>query len=813
MKRLKGTLLVLVLVSTMLMSFAIVGVRSSPTNGPKMDYLHIINYTNPDEEFAALDAGEIDITDWPLTAYWINQWVAEGRIPNEISLGPYEAIDAFEYGINIQEWPTGCEGMSVREGYTGTFTRGAYTWNQFHTRQRPETSVGMEPPPYIGNGSDYDPETESWKVYYDPQCLWCAMAWGLRLAIAFTTDKDYIVSTILEGLGEKMITWAAMPTHAGFLDIANLTSSSFVYHGPEGDILIPSLIMDQNLTRAAQLLDAAGFKDWDGNGTRNDPLKVAGPDNTYGTGDDVKTSASDLSDLTFYIRLDDPNRRDAGLKLKEDLEARNISMKILYNTHLYTGGWVLSPDPDYLYHLFHSSMHWALGWRWSPNYPGFCNELFDNYAEDVEYGTTLTEILNGFHNATFLLNKYVASIPLWSTASAKAYRTGWEGTVNMEGESIDNYWSFFNMRKTGTNTINWGFKSSPKDLNVITGGWKWDRKVLGLVYESLITRNPYNLAEVRGMLATSWSTGTWDGGKVYVDFTLKSGVKFHNGKTLTAEDVKWSMEFMRDCGSGVAWAHPVMNGGTYLDTSNPRNIYSVTVLTPGEGGNIRVYFNSGSYWALHWAGFIEILNPQIWQAADQALHWGYNPATHQFTGPGKDNVYGTEDDGAMSVREYHPHIHDYYPGGIGDGIKDLSQDGTGPWVFLSPGPDPPLSQYIDLVAFRPGIPETPWQTSQHHMSQSEVEQYLNEAFHRLGNVNYPGSVYETEYINMGMGIDRSIDVVPDILLIEWAAGTTSLNTAGVSPDRWNVDADINGDNKVTGADYGIANFNLLKTAG
>jgi len=808
--RLKGILLIVLLASM----FAVIPPVVQGVNGPREDYLHIINYGTETAEFAALAAGEIDITDWPLDAYWTNQFAGDP----DITMDPYSEIGCFEYDINTQEWPTGCEGLSAKEGYTGTYTKGPYTWNMFHTRQRPETSVGEEPPAYDpakwaskGNGSDYDPETESWKVYFDENCLWCTMAWGMRLAIAYATNKDYITATILEGLGAKMITWAAAPAQEGYLDITNLTTSSFVYHGPEGNVTIPSLVMSQDLTKAAQLLDAAGFKDWDGNNKRNDPLKVAGPDKKYGTGDDVTTSASDLSDLAFYIRLDHDARRRAGLYLKDrlvtDLKvpiAYSVTEKTVcfksvmveYKYHIYTGGYSFGIDPpDLLYSTFHSSQYWApVGW--SGGYQGFSHETADSYLWDVKFSGDMTKIIEGVHNATYLLNKYVGSIPLWSSASAMAYDSDWDGVVNHAGYGITwgtggvYYWSLLNMRNPATNTINLGFKTNAEDTNVVTSEWVWDYIVIDTMYEPLICRNPYNLAEKKGILATSWSTGTYAGGtKVYVDFTLKSGVKFHNGKTLTAEDVKWSREFMRDCGPGVAWNYPSL-----------KNIENVTVLTPGEGGTVRFYMKTASAWALHDAAFTEILNPEIWQAADQALGWGYDEVTHTFVD-------------VMKVRDYHPHVHDYYPGGTGDGIKDLAQDGTGPWVFLSAGPSPPLSQYIDLVAFRPGIPETPWQTNQHHMTQSEVEQYLNTAFHKVGNVNYPGSAHETDYNNAGMGVDRSIDVVPDILLIERASGTTPADPAGIDWDEWNVDADITGDNKVTGADYGLANFNLLATAG
>ncbi|MBC7437600.1 MAG: ABC transporter substrate-binding protein [Bdellovibrionales bacterium] len=62
---------------------------------------------------------------------------------------------------------------------------------------------------------------------------------------------------------------------------------------------------------------------------------------------------------------------------------------------------------------------------------------------------------------------------------------------------------------------------------------------LGAVYEQLVTLGADNLAEVKPMLAASWS---YNQAKQVWIFKLKPGVKFWNGETLTAEDVKFSLE-------------------------------------------------------------------------------------------------------------------------------------------------------------------------------------------------------------------------------------------------------------------------------
>lgn len=793
----------------------------SPQYGPRSDYLHIINYGDPDTEFLALETGEIDIAgDWPLSAYWINKWVGEGRIPSEITIDPIAEIGSYEYDIYNQKWPTGCDGVAAREGYPE---------GHRHTRQRPDkdTYVGDHPPTYdpvtqttpMGDGADYDPSTGSWKVYYDPECPWCQMAWGLRLAIAFITDKDYVDSVILEGLGARMVAWAANPAHMGYLDIANLTLSSFVYSGPEGDVTIPSLIFGYGMTRAemdakaVELLEAAGFKDWDGDGTRNDPRKVAGADKAYGTADDDKTSASNMDELLFYIRLDDPDREAAGLKLAADLEEfdvpvnakdieKTVCFKIVmveYNYHLYTGGYSYGADPwEIQKGLWHSDQYWyPVGW--AGGYQGFCHVLNDEYTYIVQNSPDFNAIVDAMKKSTYIQNKYVNSIPLWSAASAEGYRTGWEGVINtagyhlMYGTGGIYYWTLFNMYKADDNTIDAGFKANAEELSVVSSEWVWDWIVLDAIYETLAVRNPHNLAKDRGMLAESWTTGTWDTDKIYVDFKLKDGVKWHDGTLLTAEDVEWGLEFIRDCGPGIAWNQMAV-----------QDVEDIEVLTPGPGGEVRIKYSTGSFWAVHLAGFTEFPSRKIWMAANEAFGWGYDPTKPPGYGPG---LRFPDHDHALMVREYKPWKmeHDVYDASIqgynpdGDGILDLAQDGTGPWVWV--GSDPLMQEYYDLEAFR-----------DHHISQEEASNYLAFAFHETGNVNYLGSAHEADYIAAGLGTDRVIDEA-DMILMEKSLFTTSADPAGTGWDEWNEDADVNGDASVDDLDYAIAGFNYGSSAG
>jgi ABC-type transport system substrate-binding protein len=144
-------------------------------------------------------------------------------------------------------------------------------------------------------------------------------------------------------------------------------------------------------------------------------------------------------------------------------------------------------------------------------------------------------------------------------AATKGFATGYTGVVADVGYGVDNYYSFALMNDTrvGKNrVIDYGFKSDIEGLHVICSEWLWDWNAIGLVYEPMISRKPYDKAigAYDYWLATNYSIGTW-GTKGYteVNFTIRTGVEWQDEEPFSAADVVFSLEFTRHCGKGVAW--------------------------------------------------------------------------------------------------------------------------------------------------------------------------------------------------------------------------------------------------------------------
>jgi peptide/nickel transport system substrate-binding protein len=89
-----------------------------------------------------------------------------------------------------------------------------------------------------------------------------------------------------------------------------------------------------------------------------------------------------------------------------------------------------------------------------------------------------------------------------------------------------------------THTLNFLIESSPNNLDLRQGTDAQSERVGELIYDSLVRKDEH--FHLQPWLATSWERPdalTWV-------FHLRGGVRFHDGKALTAEDVAWSIRSM-----------------------------------------------------------------------------------------------------------------------------------------------------------------------------------------------------------------------------------------------------------------------------
>jgi ABC-type transport system substrate-binding protein len=596
--------------------------------GPRADKVLIKLYESAEPMWDALIAGEVDLTDWPLTK------------PYYDLMEPDPDINVVSYGADF--------GLFIID-------------------------INNNPNEYLGNPPD--PAYPN-PVYPNP----CSVI-SFRQAIAHLADRGQLEGLIGTGFYYPMYT--PVPPSMG------------EYVHPE---IVPGGVFE-NLTypydpvAAAALLDEGGFpinpdtgwRFWDMNG-------------------DGIEQPEEYLELKFFIRSDHPHRRDFGTWLAGQLENVGVRVNEVIGTitaawfqvfrdkdfHLYTGGWGLGVDPDHLI-LWNSYFYW---------HPGFCyNYAFvndpelDDYIWGVIYANTFEEAKINAWKAQERFAEIAASIPLWTYSGFKAIRRHysggtagspvtpddgenkyrgqyWEGIVNIPGYGLDSGYTFLNLHPQGYDlgdggnmTIRYAFKTLDiRMLNPLYAEWVWDWIVLGMIYPSLLTRNPYNLAEIQPWLASSFSVGTYEhpiyGTCTKVVFTLRPDAYWQDGTPITVADVMYTFVEMDDDLAAVGLPPPWWY-------ANVMDILSFSILDPY---NFEVLLAVKSVFAVMWPGGNIILPKHIWKPI--------------ILGP--DLTPGTDDDGTYET------VHGFAP--------DPNLIGAGPWRLA----EYVGSSHVLMVANRPG---------------------------------------------------------------------------------------------------------------
>jgi len=726
----------LTLITTLLLA-TFLAIPETSAGGPATTNMLIKIFFDPSSVEYALGSGDIDINDCPLSSTFINTHATDPSI----TLDQYAGMDMFQFDMNNQLWPTG-----------------------------PITS----------------PRTGAKNNFFNPDGVRDIAAWHFRRALAHLANKDKYVTVYLGGYGyvlECDIPYPLCPITQ--LDLENATAVADA--GPGG--------YRYPYDRAAAIaeFDLGGFRDYDGDTYRE--WRDPGADGIYGTGDDGPIE--ELPNMKFWIRLDHRQRWLAGEDLFDEMTlycgipvaaaagapgldkrvaARSTcfsNVMVAYDYNIYTGDWSPELDFDFLFDLYHSSMG---QYAFANNYPGFKNAEFDEYVERVKYAPTM---LGGFLaaiEAQWVKAKYIPIIPLWSSMAVKGYRTGWSDVINEECYGVDNSWSFLGMNwidGTGTtrngpaDTIVWGFSSDLSSLNVITATVLWDWKVLDLIYDSLLDRNPYNPGEEIGRLATAWSsTNSYPGweGKTVCTYTVRTDALFHDGSPVKPADVAYSILCVKAAGAGNAWNYP-----TVMDVNK------VEI----QGQVVRVFFNVQSAFALHWSGFLPIINKDLW---DDAIGVG---TPSGYTGFIPDDTNGVYYPGSYAdptqIRAYHP----WESTAAGDPAKkDLSEDGGWIYSFVSYA----VGNNVTLNAFA-----NMYTTMSRGGTMMTFSDFLNMAFHGVGNVNYPGGYG----VNAGWyTTDRQIDIYDREWITRSLPSFASQVPWGLGWSQYNPDADVNYDGTV-----------------
>jgi ABC-type transport system substrate-binding protein len=111
----------------------------------------------------------------------------------------------------------------------------------------------------------------------------------------------------------------------------------------------------------------------------------------------------------------------------------------------------------------------------------------------------------------------------------------------------------------------------PSNLNPITSNDGYASDVFGYIFDSLLTQD-IETYEFKPSVAESWEVSK---DKTQFKFKIREGVKFHDGKPLTAEDVKFSFDVIFDDRYNTATKRPYYEGIKEVKILDPLTVVFV----------------------------------------------------------------------------------------------------------------------------------------------------------------------------------------------------------------------------------------------
>lgn len=182
-----------------------------------------------------------------------------------------------------------------------------------------------------------------------------------------------------------------------------------------------------------------------------------------------------------------------------------------------------------------------------------------------------------------------------------------------------------------------GTLSDPQSLDPAVASDPSGREVIKNIYERLVTREIIAADPARpilrndnivGDLAESWTPSpdglTWN-------FTIREGVHFHDGSTLTAYDVEYSLQRVLTINGGPAWILDQSLTGYATDNPSTRQnerwdaINASVVATSGRYVEFRLAVPYGAFLSTMDLEVASIL-PQAWIEAHGGTAWGQSNA-------------------------------------------------------------------------------------------------------------------------------------------------------------------------------------------
>ncbi len=206
------------------------------------------------------------------------------------------------------------------------------------------------------------------------------------------------------------------------------------------------------------------------------------------------------------------------------------------------GGKAERIDPFHWLYTMHYSEE---GQEGGYNVAGYNNPKYDALAEEFATNMDTSVRIEKSAEMQKILASDVPQPPIAHRILTQVYnKDKYENVVPAMGEGLYSFWNWINVTpKTDDKIIKFGSVLDVKLLNPLTTKTGQDIYMLNLIYDPLVKVDPKG--KVVPWLAESYDVID----DTTIELNLRENMKFHDGKPLTAEDVKFTFDFAKEVSS------------------------------------------------------------------------------------------------------------------------------------------------------------------------------------------------------------------------------------------------------------------------
>jgi peptide/nickel transport system substrate-binding protein len=313
--------------------------------------------------------------------------------------------------------------------------------------------------------------------------------------------------------------------------------------------------------------------------------------------------------------------RDIGIRMKaipmsDEVLYDNLDLEHTYEVYEMSHGY--SPYPAHLYSRFHSDEIMDYG----GNNPGWSNPDYDALIDQANAETDFETRKELLWQAQAHLAEDLPYIPLFTSDDVHAIRKEWTGYVRMPG-GIFNWFNRLTSINLQHEDQEYGadfvmaYPSYIRYYNPIMAGDGRSLLVMSMVFDPLVSYDKD--MNIVPWLATDWEIST-DG--LTLTFNIVDDAKWHDGEDLTAEDVKFTIDFYKE--QEAPYDLSLMNR---IDSVETDGNYTVIL-----------HMTEPYAWVLYDLEDVPIVPKHIWQ--DKTWDWAVHPdAMPVGSGPFKWDSY------------------------------------------------------------------------------------------------------------------------------------------------------------------------------